>query len=103
MKMRTVAEFVAAAIISVAIAGVAFADDCSHRARELVREGQIMPLETLMEKTANLRSGRVLEVELKKKHRLYIYEIETVDDNGVVWEYRFNAVTGDLIDAREDD
>ena len=80
------------------------ADDDHERARELREAGEILPLETILAKVRALGMGQVLEVDLKKKHGRHVYKIETLDQQGVVWELVFDARTGEqLKQEREDD
>ena len=80
------------------------ADDDHERARELREAGEILPLETILAKVRALGMGQVLEVDLKKKHGRHVYKIETLDQQGVVWELVFDARSGEqLKQEREDD
>ncbi len=62
-------------------------------ARRLMENGIILPLQTILEKV----QGHVLEVELEYEHGLYLYEIEVLNEGGIVSELEFNATTGKLI------
>lgn len=88
----------------VVAAGSVQADDDHNRARELRESGEILPLETILAQVLANNMGRVLEVELKHKHGRYVYELEIVDAQGMVWELVFDAHTGrQLKREREDD
>lgn len=80
----------------------AFSEDAHDAAKTLKESGEILPLETIVEKARRQVPGRILEVELKKKERL-IYELELLDENGVVWELYYDAKTGELIRKKPDD
>lgn len=73
-------------------------------ARALSQAGTIVPLERI---TAQAR-GRpdikdLLEVELESDAQGYYYEVEVVDDAGIVRKLRYDAATGVLIGETPDD
>ncbi len=72
-------------------------------AKTLVEQGAILPLKQLVQKAEQLRAGRLLEADLRKKHGRYIYNIEILDAKGVVWELKFNAATGELLEIEEEE
>lgn len=74
-----------------------------NQALELRKRGDILPLESLIRKAQKIRPGKVLEVELRKKHQRYIYELEILDRDGVVWEMYFDAHTGKLLKSKRED
>lgn len=73
-------------------------------ARKLSKAGTIVPLEQI---TAQVRSRPdikdLLEVELESDAQGYYYEVEVVDDAGVVRKLRYDAATGKLIGEAPDD
>ncbi len=81
---------------------LALADNDHDLALELKQAGDILPLEKILGKAQRLHPGHVLEVELEKKKQRYIYEIETVDTKGNVWEMRFDAKTAELLNANQE-
>lgn len=78
-----------------------FADD-HDEAYELLRSGEILPLEKILEISREQVQGRVLEVELEQEDELLIYELEVLDKQGVVWEIKVDAVTGVIIKQEQD-
>ncbi|MDV3240090.1 MAG: peptidase [Gammaproteobacteria bacterium] len=74
------------------------------RVRELAGTGAIVPLEEILG-DARLRhpTAHVLEAELESKGESHYYEIELVDDAGVVRELKYDAVTGELLDEDVND
>jgi len=54
------------------------------KALRLMTDGEILPLETILEKAKTIRVGKVLEAELEKKNGSYIYEIEIIADDGSI-------------------
>jgi uncharacterized membrane protein YkoI len=63
----------------------------------------LMPLEVLISKAETLHPGRLLEAELKCIDGRDIYEIETLDEAGKVWETYYDAQTGELINHEEEE
>lgn len=82
----------------------AWADDDHERARKLVKSGEIIPLEQLLQKVVSADSGklRLLEAELERKQGRLVYELELVDEQGVVRELLFDAKTGEAIAETDD-
>jgi len=66
-------------------------------ARFLVQEGIIKPLPQILSLSSLSHLGKVLEIELEVDEGIYIYEVETLDHNGVVHEFKLNAHNGDLL------
>lgn len=91
----------AATLLATSLAASAEGDH--DRARRLRDAGDILPLETLIERTRAVRPGRILELELKEKKDRIIYEVELVDEQGVVWELYFDARSGELLKSKQDD
>lgn len=67
------------------------------KAQELVKSGKILPLAIILQRLNKLEQGHILEVELERKKKRLVYEIELVNEQGIVIEYIFDAKTGDLI------
>ena len=86
-------------LFSVFTGSSVWADEDHERARELVKSGEIMPLEQLLQKMVSGDSGklRLLEAELERKQGRLVYELELVDEQGVVRELLFDAKTGEAI------
>ena len=83
----------------------ALADDklSQDEIRALREAGTIRPLEEILAASKTIRPGRVMEVELEKRHGKLVYEIVVADDAGVVWELKFNAADAKLISQEQDD
>lgn len=78
----------------------ATADD-HGRARQLREAGEILPLQQILTRLAP--EERVLEVELEREHGGYVYELEVLDREGRVWEYLFDAASGELLNKQRED
>lgn len=79
------------------------ADDDYVEARHLLSSGEILPLEDILKNVRQVFPGNVLEVELEKKDKRVIYEMEILGEDGVIREVYVDARTGELLFAKEDD
>jgi hypothetical protein len=61
----------------------------------------LLPLEEIIAKAKAEHDGQLIEAELKKRGGVDVYETEILDDDGKVWEMRFNAKTGELMQQSE--
>ena len=100
MKARNIIAI--ALITSVSWIGFSLADS-QEKARELQKKGDILPLETIVQKARSVHPGKVLEVELEHEHGQYIYELEILDKNGHVMKMKYDAKTGKLLKSKKDD
>jgi uncharacterized membrane protein YkoI len=92
-----------AVLSSMATSYRAHADDIDQAtARQLSASGQILPLEKIHEKAKQIKHGKILETELEKKRGKYLYEVELLDEHGIVWEIKLDAATGQLMKLEED-
>lgn len=82
---------------------VAAAEEDHVTARKLRESGQILPLEQIIERARARQPGEILETELERKRGGYVYEIEILGSDGWVWEMKFDARTGELIELERDD
>lgn len=78
------------------------ADDDHLEARRLMKSGEVLPLQTILDRYRADYPGRIIEVELEKEHGLIIYEIEIVDERGKVRELHINARNGELLKVEDD-
>lgn len=79
------------------------ADSDYNRAQQLNQSGDILPLELILKSISKNHPGKVLEVELENEHSMLIYEIEILDENGIVTEINVNATTGEIVQNKRDD
>ena len=93
-------------LIMLASLGRVVADDDDHdheRARHLQESGVIVPLEKVVAQVqAAYPHSKVLEAKLKDKKHLLTYEIEIVDQAGVVREMYFDARSGELYRSKQE-
>ena len=77
-------------------------DEADHRlAARLVEQGAILPLEQILRVAEPTTGGRLIDVELENEHGHWVYELEYLE-NGVVWEYTFDASSGALLERERD-
>jgi uncharacterized membrane protein YkoI len=102
--MRSLLRIILAVLfLTVINSGIGLSEEDQDTAKKLKEAGDILPLETIVEKARQDYPGRILEVELKKKKKQLIYELELLDETGVVWELTYDAKTGELIRKKSDD
>ena len=99
--VRRDARALALALI-VSIAPAASADDAEDhdRARQALEAGEILPLKNVLEAVAVDTPGRVLEVELDRRHDRWVYEIKLLRQGGAVVKLWVDARDGTVIDRR---
>lgn len=94
-----------ALMIALGAAGFALAASVAaadlDQVRELSRSGAIVPLESITSKVRARDIAHILEVELEAEDDRYYYEVEGLDDAGVVHKLKYDAGTGDLIEERQ--
>ncbi len=78
-------------------------DEDRERAAELLKEGAIQPLGGFFDRAQTLHPGRVIEVEMETEHGRHYYKFEILDEDGVVWEMKFDATSGELIEEERED
>ena len=79
-----------------------FADEDHEAARRLKQAREILPLEQILDKAGTTHPGRILEVELEREEGRYIYELEVLTDDNVVWELKYDARSGELIETEKE-
>lgn len=79
------------------------ASDDHLEARRLKESGDILPLQTILDKLSGDYPGKVLEVELENEHQRVYYEVEILDDQGLVHEISVDARSGDIIRTKKED
>lgn len=90
-------------LLGVSMGGPDVHGDQHDHARRLRESGEIQPLEEIIAKARQQHPGHLIETELEEIFGRYVYEIELVDDHGVVWELKYDAVTGELIGREQEE
>jgi len=70
----------------------------AQQIRQLVSQGKILPLETILQINKPLVEGTLLDLEVEAEHGKIIYELEFLRKNGDVVELVIDAKTGELLD-----
>lgn len=81
----------------------AMADSDHNEALRLREAGDILPLETILEKLRPQYDGKILEVELERESGRVVYEVEILAADGVVHELYIDARTGRVLRSKQDD
>ena len=74
-----------------------------RQARELMEQGEILPLTAIITHARAAQPGRILEVELERKSGRWLYELEVLDDQGQIWELKLDARSGDVLQRKRED
>ncbi len=80
-----------------------WAEDSQQAARRLQAAGDILPLRQLFDQVRRQVSGHILELELVQRRQDLIYELEIIDDQGVIWKYRLDARSGRILQRQRED
>lgn len=97
-RMRIITGFLSMTILI--SAGTA----SDHREiRRLVESNEVLSLEQVLKNPDINAHGTILEVEFEREHGSYIYEIEILDEYGVVREMEVDAKSGKLLKIERED
>jgi len=78
-------------------------DDRSYdRARRAVAHGEILPIETILQRVKEQVAGEVLEIELDKEHGQWVYKFKILDPQGRLLEVSIDAQNGSLLKLEDD-
>lgn len=94
---------IAISLFLLLVGNTAFGDNDHETARRLSEKGDILPLETILQRVQQHQTGRVLEVEFEEEQDQYIYEVEVLNSKGVVWELKLDARTGEILERKQED
>jgi uncharacterized membrane protein YkoI len=78
-------------------------DESASVARQLLKEGKIMPLQEILMKAKVIKPGQVIETDLEREDGRYVYELEILDEQGQVWELELDAQTGEFVELENED
>lgn len=101
-RRRTAAALLLVALLGALWSAPASADQDFERARALRDAGEIVPFGVILEHTHQYHPGRVISVKFEEDDGRYIYELEVLDPEGVVWALLFDARTGKLMETLEE-
>ncbi len=72
-------------------------------AAEAVARGEVLPLATILDRVAQVQTGKVIEVKLEFGSPRYQYEVELITPDGRLVEVELDASTGDILSLEQDD
>lgn len=78
-------------------AGPVLADKDHDRARAALERGELLPLATLLERLAPVIDGDIIELELEREKRRWVYEISYIDARGRLIELEVDAADGTVL------
>ena len=70
---------------------------------KLESDGKVLSLEKIVEIARQIHDGRVIEAEISTERSGYVYEVEILDEDGVLWDLKFDARNGDLIGSSKEE
>ncbi len=80
---------------------VVLADGRDHdRAERALQSGQIMSLQSVLQKLQTLYPGKVLEVELEDDDGRWIYEIKLLQTGGQLRKIKLDARTAEVLQSK---
>ncbi len=71
-----------------------------ERARAAVQAGEVLPLQTLLERLRRTHPGQVLELELEREDGRWIYEVKLLQADGQLLKLELDAATGQVLAAK---
>lgn len=71
--------------------------------RELVRRGEILPLETILERFPPRVYGKLLDLEAEREHGTVVYEFEFLRADGRIVEIEVDASDGAVLQQEIED
>ena len=91
------------AVMLVSSSAAVLADEDQQQARQLREAGEVLPLQRIIATVRQQQPGRLLEVELEQHQGRWIYEVELLATDGVVWEFEVDAASGELLRRKRED
>lgn len=76
-------------------------EDLSNKVVEWVKEGKVLPFDTIMQRYES-RLWALARPRGRAKHGRIIYELEILRDDGVVYEIKIDAKTGEWLKEKVD-
>jgi uncharacterized membrane protein YkoI len=101
MKMMLLFPALVAGTISCQV--TASEDLSQAEIRELVRQGEIMPLETILERFPPKEYGKLLDLEVEGEHGNIVYEFEFLRSDGRIVKVEVDARDGKILEQEIED
>ena len=101
--MKTIYLFLA--LVVGTISGYLYADDdvSPDQIRRMVEKGEILSLETILNRYPEKTYGKLLDLEVEREHGKLIYELEFLRSDGRVVELEIDAHNGQLLEQEIED
>ena len=100
---RRLPVLILAALLAAVPAHHALADKNDHiEARELLKRGEIVPLERILEVVQQRVPGDVIEVELEREDGLWEYKVKVLTPTGRVRKLYLDARNGAVLKIKDD-
>tara|TARA_R110002094_G_scaffold171327_2_gene153371 strand:- start:1763 stop:2053 length:291 start_codon:yes stop_codon:yes gene_type:complete len=94
LKIRLVLSLV----LSLGLTGPTQADSLDQEeVLALIKQGKVLPLEALLQRHQARLQGRLIDLELEHEQGRWIYELELIDSQGIVREYKVDAKSGEWL------
>ena len=100
--MKMILIYLVLAVGTISLPAWGDSEFSSEQIRELVKQGKILPLDTILARHQTLTNGRLLDLEVEVEHGRIIYEMEFLRKNGDVIELTIDAKTGELLEQEID-
>ncbi len=79
-------------------------DDLSpDQIRSMVKNGEILSLDSILSQYSEKKYGKLLDLEVKREHQKLIYELEFLRSDGRVIELEIDARNGQLLEQEIED
>jgi len=92
------------ALLCLTPSGTLAGDKDDHdRARAAVQAGEVLPLQTLLERLQHTHPGQVLELELEREDGRWLYEIKLLQPDGQLVKLEVDAATAQVLTLKRKD
>ncbi len=95
--MKTVFLFLVLAAGTINPLARAGEDVSQSEIRELVKRGELLSLESIMQLYPEKQYGKLLDLEAEREHGTIIYELEFLHTDGRIFELEIDASNGLLL------
>ncbi|MCP4077936.1 MAG: PepSY domain-containing protein [Gammaproteobacteria bacterium] len=96
--MKTIYLFLALVTGTISLQVEAGNELGTDQIRSLVKQGDILSLESILKKHSQFMTGRLLDLEVETEHGQIIYELEFLMPNGDVVELEIDAENGEILE-----
>ncbi|MCK5662426.1 MAG: PepSY domain-containing protein [Thiotrichaceae bacterium] len=96
--MKTIYLYLALVAGTISLQVQAGSELDTDQIRRLVKQGEILSLDTILNKHPQYMSGRLLDLEAEVEHGQVIYELEFLMPNGDVVELEIDAASGEILE-----